>query len=84
MATAERLRTAQVKKADGQKEEKPRLGSYGCYVAGQWIETGDAVEVRSPFDDSLVAIIHRAGPKEIETAIAAATTAFQATRKLPT
>lgn len=84
MATVERLRTGSVKQADPNRSEQPRLGSYGTYLAGAWVETGDAVEVRSPFDDSLVAIIHRAGPKEIETAIAKATAAFQVTRKLPT
>jgi len=83
MTIPERLRTSSDKKAAGHGNEKPRLGSYGCYVAGEWIETGDAIEVRSPFDDSLVAAIHRAGPKEIETAIAKAVAAFQVTRKLP-
>ena len=83
MTIPERLRTASDKKAAGHGDEKPRLGSYGCYVAGEWIDTGDAIEVRSPFDDSLVAVIHRAGPNEIETAISKAAAAFQVTRKLP-
>ena len=83
MTTPERLRTASDKKAAASSDEKPRLGSFGCYAGGEWIQTSDAVEVRSPFDDSLVAVIHRAGPKEIETAIAKATSAFQVTRKLP-
>ena len=30
------------------------------------------VEIRSPYNDSLVALVHRAGPDEIEKAIAAA------------
>jgi acyl-CoA reductase-like NAD-dependent aldehyde dehydrogenase len=59
------------------------LGEYGCFVGGQWIQTGDAIEVHSPYDEALVAIVHRAGPKQIEQAIAAATAAFQVTRKLP-
>ncbi len=46
-------------------------------------KTGDAIEVRSPYDDALVAVVHRAGPDEIEMAIAKATDAFQTTRKLP-
>ncbi len=83
MATAERLRSASSRKASVNANEKPRLGSYGCYVAGEWIETGDLAEVRSPFDDSLVAVIHRARPGDIESAIAKATTAFQVTRKMP-
>lgn len=83
MATTERLRSASDRKAVGASDEKSRLGGYGCYVAGEWIETGDAMEVRSPYDDSLLAIVHRAGPKEIEAAIAQSTAAFQGTRKLP-
>ena len=83
MTIPERLRTASDKKTAGHGNEEPRLGGYGCYVAGEWMDTGDAIEVRSPFDDSLVAVIHRAGPHEIETAISKAATAFQVTRKLP-
>ena len=64
--------------------ENARLGTFGCYVAGQWIQTGDPLDVRSPFDDTLVAIVQRAGPRELETAIARAAAAFQVTRTLPT
>lgn len=60
-----------------------RLGEFGCIVCGQTVETSRRHEVRSPYDDSLVAIVHRAGEAEIERAIAGATSAFQTTRKLP-
>ena len=83
MTIPERLRTASDKKAVAHSDEKPRLGNFGCYIGGEWIETGDAIEVRSPYDESLVAVVHRAGPKEIETAIVKATAAFQVTRKMP-
>jgi glyceraldehyde-3-phosphate dehydrogenase (NADP+) len=83
MTTPERLRNAAVKQAAQSSDETPRLGNFGCYVGGEWINTGNAVEVRSPFDESLVAVVHRAGPKEIETAITKATAAFQTTRRLP-
>ena len=83
MTTPERLRNASVKKAASGTTEKPRLGEYGCYIGGDWIKTGDAIEVRSPYDESLIGLVHRAGPKEIETAIAKATKAFQTTRKMP-
>ncbi|HEY4723779.1 MAG TPA: aldehyde dehydrogenase family protein, partial [Anaerolineae bacterium] len=53
------------------------------FIDGQWLKTGDAIDVRSPYDASLVAVVHRAGPKQIEQAIAAAAAAFQTTRKLP-
>jgi len=48
--------------------EKPRLGTSGCYITAEWIETGNAVEVRSPFNNELMAGAHRAGPSEIEAA----------------
>jgi glyceraldehyde-3-phosphate dehydrogenase (NADP+) len=52
-------------------------------IAGREVATGETYEVRSPYDDSLVAVIHRAGPREIEAAIAGAVRAFETTRKLP-
>jgi acyl-CoA reductase-like NAD-dependent aldehyde dehydrogenase len=52
-------------------------------VGGKPVATGETYEVRSPYDDALVAVIHRAGPAEIEAAIAGAVRAFQTTRKLP-
>ena len=52
-------------------------------VGGRSVPTGSTYEVRSPYDDALVAVIHRAGPAEIEAAIAGAVRAFQVTRKLP-
>ena len=82
MTTPERLRSASASQAAHHGDEKPRLGEYGCFVGGEWIKTGDAVEVRSPFDASLVAVVHRAGPDEIEAALAKATAAFQLTRKM--
>src|SRR6059036_3190412 len=52
-------------------------------IGGREVATGDTYEVRSPFDDALGAVIHRAGPREIEAAIAGASRAFDTTRKLP-
>ena len=52
-------------------------------VGGQPVRNGDTYEVRSPYDDQLVAVIHRAGPQEIERAVAGAERAFETTRKLP-
>jgi glyceraldehyde-3-phosphate dehydrogenase (NADP+) len=83
MTVPERLRTASDRQVVADSDEKSRLGRFGCYIAGEWIETGNAVEVRSPFNDELVAVIHRAGSTEIESAISKATSAFQVTRKLP-
>ncbi len=83
MAVSERLRSAAVKTADRGSREQAGLGEYGCYIGGEWIKTGNAIEVRSPFDDVLVAVVHRAGAHEIQSAIEKATAAFQVTRKLP-
>ena len=56
---------------------------YGALVNGRQVSTGRKVEIRSPYNDDLVALVHRAGPDEIEMAITAAETAFQTTRRLP-
>ncbi len=52
-------------------------------VGGRHIATGDTYEVRSPYDGAPVALVHRAGPAQIEAAIAGAVRAFETTRKLP-
>jgi glyceraldehyde-3-phosphate dehydrogenase (NADP+) len=83
MSAAERLRGAKVHLVDGSESVETELGEFGALVNGAWLKTGDAIEVRNPFDDSVVAIAHRAGPEEIEAAIASSIDAFQVTRKLP-
>jgi acyl-CoA reductase-like NAD-dependent aldehyde dehydrogenase len=83
MSFVERMRDASTRSVQGETAET-KLGEYGALVNGQWLfKTGDAIEVHSPYDDSLVAVVHRAGPDEIERAIAAAVEAFKVTRKLP-
>ncbi|HVC86266.1 MAG TPA: aldehyde dehydrogenase family protein [Gaiellaceae bacterium] len=59
------------------------LGEFGVVVGGERIETGETVEIRSPYDGVLVAVVHRAGPPEVERAIAGAVEAFETTRHLP-
>ncbi|HEY6030537.1 MAG TPA: aldehyde dehydrogenase family protein [Gaiellaceae bacterium] len=56
---------------------------HGIVLGGKSVATGSTYEVRSPYDGELVAVIHRAGPAEIEAAIAGAVRAFETTRKLP-
>jgi acyl-CoA reductase-like NAD-dependent aldehyde dehydrogenase len=51
-------------------------------IGGREVATGETYEVRSPYDGVLVAVIHRAGPREIDAAIAGAVRAFETTRKL--
>lgn len=83
MGTDGRLRGATIRAATRESDVRTELGRYGVLVNGQWLETNDAIEVHSPYDGALVAVVHRAGPKEIEAAIAAAAQAFEVTRKLP-
>jgi acyl-CoA reductase-like NAD-dependent aldehyde dehydrogenase len=52
-------------------------------LAGRSAPTGDVYEVKSPYDGDVIATVHRAGPAEIEAAIAAAVRASKLTRKLP-
>jgi acyl-CoA reductase-like NAD-dependent aldehyde dehydrogenase len=83
MTISERLRSASYNKPGRQGGEIPRLGEYGSFIGGQWIKTGALSQVRSPFDNTLVARVHRAGAREIDQAIARAVDAFQITRTLP-
>lgn len=69
--------------ATTQTKTQTELGEYGALVNGQWLKTGHSYEVRSPYNSALVAVVHRAGPAEIETAIATATSAFETTRRMP-
>src|SRR5919204_1923407 len=83
MTIAERrLRGAAVLERAGESET-PELGTFMPLLGGTRRETANDVAVRSPYDDRLVAVVHRAGPDEIEAAIAAAASAFRETRKLP-
>ena len=59
------------------------LGERGILLGGESVESGETYEVRSPYDGAAVAVVHRAGPAEIERAIAGAVEAFEQTRKLP-
>jgi acyl-CoA reductase-like NAD-dependent aldehyde dehydrogenase len=59
------------------------LGEHGIVLGGEEVETGETIEIRSPYDGAPVALVHRAGPGEVERAIAAALEAFETTRRLP-
>jgi acyl-CoA reductase-like NAD-dependent aldehyde dehydrogenase len=79
---AERLREAQAKSASGADASSAELGEYGAFVGGEWLKTANAIEVRSPYDQRLVAVVHRAGPDEVERSIATAVDAFETTRQM--
>jgi glyceraldehyde-3-phosphate dehydrogenase (NADP+) len=78
-STEKRLRGSSFDRDEG---EQTALGTFAPLVGGQERETGDAYLVRSPYDGAPVAAVHRAGPGDIEAAIAAAAEAFETTRKL--
>jgi glyceraldehyde-3-phosphate dehydrogenase (NADP+) len=59
------------------------LGERGLVLGGATVRTGETYEVASPYDGSPVAVVHRAGPEEVERAIAGAVAAFEETRRLP-
>src|ERR1700683_2784302 len=59
------------------------LVTHGFFIDGHWAEDGDVVEVRSPFDGSVVGRITQARREHAEAAIAASVKAFGTTRRLP-
>jgi len=59
------------------------VATHGFFVDGRWWEEGDAVEVRAPFDGSLIARVMQGRKEHAEAAIAAAVKAFGTTRRLP-
>src|ERR1039458_9726192 len=59
------------------------VATHGFFIDGRWMEDGDVVEVRSPFDGSVVGRVIQARREHAEPAIAAAVKAFGTTRRLP-
>jgi acyl-CoA reductase-like NAD-dependent aldehyde dehydrogenase len=59
------------------------VATHGFFLDGRWSEDGDPVEVRAPFDGSVVARVVQARRQHAESAIAAAVKAFGTTRRLP-
>lgn len=54
----------------------------GFLVDGKWITEGEPLEVRSPYDGSLVATTFRPSEDHVERAILAAVRAFEITRRM--
>ena len=48
------------------------MTEYKLFIAGEWIptKTGEIIEDKNPADGSVYALVHTAGPEELETAIA--------------
>jgi len=83
MSTSERLREPFSAAEPVAGAPQAALGEFPALVGGQWRTTGRLASIASPYDGSLVAVVHRAGPPEIEAALSAAVEAFETTRALP-
>src|SRR5271169_2226762 len=57
--------------------------THGFYLDGKWVEDGDVVEVRAPYDGSVIARVVQGRREHADAAIAAAVKAFGTTRRLP-
>jgi acyl-CoA reductase-like NAD-dependent aldehyde dehydrogenase len=59
------------------------VSTQGFLLDGKWIEEGERVEVKSPYDGSVVGQVFQASRAHAEAAIAASAKAFSTTRRLP-
>src|ERR1700728_4140316 len=59
------------------------VATHGFFIDGRWMEDGDVVEVRAPFDGSVIGRVTQARREHAEAAIAAPVKAFGTTRRLP-
>lgn len=56
---------------------------YAYFLDGEWRTDTPSYEILSPYNGELIATVHRAGPAELELAIAAAVRAFEQTKRIP-
>src|SRR5271155_5385826 len=56
--------------------------TFGFYLDGRWQTDGERIEICAPGTDELAGVTYRAGAAHLETAVAAATRAFEITRKM--
>jgi len=59
------------------------VATHGFFVDGRWHENGDIVEIRAPYDGSLVGRVTQGRREHADAAITAAVKAFGTTRRLP-
>ena len=59
------------------------VATHGFLVDGRWVEQGELVEVRAPYDGAVIGRVFQGGRSQAEAAIAAAVKAFGTTRRLP-
>src|ERR1700731_2420501 len=59
------------------------VATHGFFLDGRWLEEGDIVDVRAPYDGALAAHVYQGRREHADAAIAAAVKAFGTTRRLP-
>ena len=59
------------------------VSTRGFFLDGKWIEAGEPLEIRSPYDQSVVGQVFQGTKEHADGAIGAAVKAFGTTRRLP-
>src|ERR1700758_4049609 len=59
------------------------VATHGFLVDGKWVEDGEMLEVKAPYDGAVVGRFFQGNRRHAEAAIAAAVKAFGTTRRLP-
>src|SRR3989449_2806800 len=59
------------------------VSTQGFFLDGKWIEEGDIVEIKAPYDGSVIAHVFQGRREHAEAAIAAAVKVSGTTRRLP-
>src|ERR1700736_6684409 len=59
------------------------VATHGFFMDGRWLEEGDLVDVRAPYDGAVIAHVYQGRREHAEAAITAAVKAFGTTRRLP-
>jgi acyl-CoA reductase-like NAD-dependent aldehyde dehydrogenase len=59
------------------------VATHGYFLDGRWSQDGDPIEVRAPYDGTVIAHVIQARREHADAAIAASVKAFGTTRRLP-
>ena len=64
-------------------QTKVAAKSWGLFIDGKWLNEGEPVEIRSPYDHSVVGEVRQGTAAHAEAAVRAAQRAFETTKKSP-
>ena len=59
------------------------VATHGFLVDGKWVEDGDVIDIKAPYDGAIVGRVFQGRRSHAEAAITAAVKAFGTTRRLP-